>query len=83
MLDISLLGTGGMAPMPKRFLSSMIARLNGRLIIIDCGKGTAGFPQKPWLGISGRRRGIVYTLPCRPYFRASGHAPCHRQFGQD
>ena len=40
MLDISLLGTGGMAPMPKRFLSSMIARLNGRLIIIDCGEGT-------------------------------------------
>lgn len=40
MLDISLLGTGGMMPMPKRFLSSMIARLNGRLIVIDCGEGT-------------------------------------------
>ncbi|MGL4791682.1 MAG: ribonuclease Z [Anaerotignaceae bacterium] len=40
MLDISLLGTGGMMPMPKRFLSSMIMRINGELIIIDCGEGT-------------------------------------------
>ncbi len=40
MLDVSLLGTGGMTPMPKRFLSSMIARLNGKLIVIDCGEGT-------------------------------------------
>jgi len=40
MLDVSLLGTGGMMPMPKRFLSSMIMRLNGRLIVVDCGEGT-------------------------------------------
>lgn len=40
MLDISLLGTGGMMPMPNRFLSSMILRLKGRLFIIDCGEGT-------------------------------------------
>lgn len=40
MLDLCLLGTGGMMPMPSRFLSSMIARLNGRLLLIDCGEGT-------------------------------------------
>ena len=40
MLDISLLGTGGMMPMPERFLSSMILRYNGRLILTDCGEGT-------------------------------------------
>ena len=40
MLDVSLLGTGGMMPMPKRFLSSMILRLNGRLVVVDCGEGT-------------------------------------------
>jgi len=40
MLDIALLGTGGMMPLPDRFLSSMILRLNGRLIITDCGEGT-------------------------------------------
>lgn len=40
MLDICLLGTGGMMPMPARFLTSMMARLNGRLLLIDCGEGT-------------------------------------------
>ena len=40
MLDICLLGTGGMMPMPSRFLTSMLARLNGRLALIDCGEGT-------------------------------------------
>ena len=40
MLDICLLGTGGMMPMPGRFLTAMLARLNGRLLLIDCGEGT-------------------------------------------
>lgn len=40
MLDVSLLGTGGMMPMPNRFLSSALFRFNGRLIMIDCGEGT-------------------------------------------
>ena len=40
MLDICLLGTGGMMPMPGRFLTAMLARLGGRLLLIDCGEGT-------------------------------------------
>ncbi len=40
MLDICLLGTGGMMPMPSRFLTAMLARLGGRLALIDCGEGT-------------------------------------------
>lgn len=40
MLDICLLGTGGMMPTPERFLTAMLARLNGRLLLIDCGEGT-------------------------------------------
>ncbi len=40
MLDICLLGTGGMMPMPERFLTAMLARLNGRLLLMDCGEGT-------------------------------------------
>lgn len=40
MLDVCLLGTGGMMPMPSRFLTSLIMRLNGRLVVIDCGEGT-------------------------------------------
>lgn len=40
MLDVCLLGTGGMTPLPRRFLSSMIVRFQGRLILVDCGEGT-------------------------------------------
>lgn len=40
MLDVCLLGTGGMMPMPSRFLTAMLARINGRLLLIDCGEGT-------------------------------------------
>lgn len=40
MLDICLLGTGGMLPLPERYLTAMIARYNGRKLLIDCGEGT-------------------------------------------
>lgn len=40
MLDVCLLGTGGMMPMPRRFLTSMVARFNGVSLLIDCGEGT-------------------------------------------
>lgn len=40
MLDICLLGTGGMMPLPKRWLTSLMVKLNGKGILIDCGEGT-------------------------------------------
>ena len=40
MLDVCLLGTGGMMPLPNRFLTSMLFRLNGKMLLIDCGEGT-------------------------------------------
>ncbi|OON97691.1 MAG: ribonuclease Z [Epulopiscium sp. Nele67-Bin005] len=40
MLDICLLGTGGMLPLPDRFLTAMLARHNGKKLLIDCGEGT-------------------------------------------
>lgn len=40
MLDVALLGTGGMMPLPGRFLTSMVCRLNGKFLLIDCGEGT-------------------------------------------
>ena len=40
MIDISLIGTGGMVPLHDRFLTSMAARLNGSMLLIDCGEGT-------------------------------------------
>lgn len=40
MLDVCLLGTGGMMPLPNRWLASLLIRFNGRMILIDCGEGT-------------------------------------------
>ncbi|MGM9978938.1 MAG: ribonuclease Z [Clostridium sp.] len=40
MVDLVFLGTGGGMPMPKRFLASMIIRVNGKMILVDCGEGT-------------------------------------------
>ncbi|MGI5836529.1 MAG: ribonuclease Z [Chloroflexota bacterium] len=40
MLDVALLGTGGMTPLPKRWLSSLLVRLRGNLLLVDCGEGT-------------------------------------------
>lgn len=40
MLEVCLLGCGGMAPLPERRLSSMMIRRNGKMILVDCGEGT-------------------------------------------
>ena len=40
MLDAALLGTGGMMPLPGRFLTSLLLRWGGRLVMVDCGEGT-------------------------------------------
>lgn len=40
MLDVCLLGTGGMMPLPYRWLTSLVMRYNGSNILIDCGEGT-------------------------------------------
>lgn len=40
MFDVSLLGTGGMMPMPNRYLTALLLRENGHLFLVDCGEGT-------------------------------------------
>lgn len=49
MLDVCLLGTGGMMPLPKRWLTSLMCRYNGTNILIDCGEGTqVAIKEKGW-----------------------------------
>lgn len=49
MLDICLLGTGGMMPLPKRRLTALMLRFNGHGILIDCGEGTqVGIREQGW-----------------------------------
>ena len=49
MLELCLIGCGGMMPLPYRSLTSLMARYNGSSILIDCGEGTQiGIKQKGW-----------------------------------
>lgn len=49
MLDICLLGTGGMMPLPNRRLTALMTRLNGSSLLIDCGEGTqVSIKEKGW-----------------------------------
>ncbi len=40
MLDVCLLGTAGMMPLPYRYLTAAMMRYNGSNLLIDCGEGT-------------------------------------------
>lgn len=49
MIDVCLLGTGGMMPMPHRWLTSLMLRYNGKSILFDCGEGTQiALREKGW-----------------------------------
>ena len=49
MIDVCLLGTGGMMPLPFRYLTSMMLRYNGKSILVDCGEGTQiAMKKKGW-----------------------------------
>lgn len=40
MLDLCLLGTSGMMPLPGRWLTALMLRFSGSSLLIDCGEGT-------------------------------------------
>ena len=49
MLDVCLLGTGGMMPLPRRWLTALMTRYNGSSLLIDCGEGTqVAIKEKGW-----------------------------------
>ncbi|MDO4168225.1 MAG: ribonuclease Z, partial [Eubacteriales bacterium] len=49
MLDVCLLGTSGMLPLPGRWLTSLMTRYNGSSLLIDCGEGTQiAIKEKGW-----------------------------------
>lgn len=49
MLDVCLLGCGGMMPLPYRWLTALMTRYNGSSLLIDCGEGTQiALKEKGW-----------------------------------
>ena len=64
MLDVCLLGTSGMLPLPGRWLTSLMTRYNGSSLLIDCGEGTQ---------IAIKERGWSYNpidVICFTHYRA-------------
>ena len=39
MMEVYLMGTGGMAPLDTRYLTGLFTEINGKGILIDCGEG--------------------------------------------
>ena len=49
MVDVCLLGSGGMMPLPYRWLTALMMRYNGSSVLIDCGEGTQiAVKEKGW-----------------------------------
>ncbi|MEM5787067.1 MAG: ribonuclease Z [Syntrophobacteraceae bacterium] len=54
-MDCTLVGTGGMMPMPYRMLVSLAVRLNGKIYLFDAGEGVQINWKKARIGVSGLR----------------------------
>lgn len=46
MVELTLIGTGGLRPLPDRALASVFLKCNGRSILFDCGEGTQSAAAK-------------------------------------
>ncbi|MBQ8928297.1 MAG: ribonuclease Z [Oscillospiraceae bacterium] len=59
-MELTLLGTGGMLPLPQRHLTSLYAEHEGRAVLIDCGEGTQVAAARFGCKLS-RIRAILFT----------------------
>src|SRR5215470_7654649 len=53
VLDVALVGTGGVVPLPRRWLSSVLIRYQSHLVLFDCGEATQISLQSLGWGIKG------------------------------
>lgn len=63
-MDITLLGTGGVMPLPERALTALYLRWEGRALLMDCGEGTQ---------VAIRRQGLRFK-PIGAIFLTHYHA---------
>jgi ribonuclease Z len=54
-MECFLLGSGGMMPMPYRYLTSLVVRLQGAMYMFDAGEGTQIALKKAAIGIKNLR----------------------------
>ena len=83
MLDLCLLGSGGMMPLPRRWLTALMTRYNGSSLLIDCGEGTQvavkerGWSFKPIDVI------LLYIIIMETYQWTSGITSYYGKCGSD
>ena len=63
MVDVCLLGTGGMMPLVNRFLTSLYIKCNGLGLLIDCGEGTQIAIKKSELSVYDINYIFYHTCP--------------------
>ena len=72
MLDVCLLGSGGMMPLPYRWLTALMVRCSGSNLLIDCGEGTQiALKEKGWEPEAGGCD-LFTTLSRGSYQRSAG-----------
>lgn len=64
MIDVCLLGTGGMMPLPNRLLTALLVKYNGKCVLIDCGEATQIAMKKK--GLSAKPIDVI----CFTHFHA-------------
>ena len=57
MIDVTLIGTAALAPIPERALSSALLSCGGHLVLFDCGEGTQSAARKA--GVSLMKTDII------------------------
>lgn len=60
MFDVCLLGTGGMMPLPNKWLSSLLLKYNGRMILIKASPLSILFLAYPiLLSLRGKQNSML------------------------
>ena len=77
MLDVCLLGTAGMMPLPHRWLTAALMRYNGSNLLIDCGEGTQ-IAIKEKAGHSNRL--TLFALPITMQIISADFRGCFSQW---
>ena len=72
MIDVCLLGIGGMMPLPYRYLTSLMLRYNGKGMLVDYGE-RPGRAQAQRLSPKPIDMMLSHPFSCGPYFGSSGN----------
>ncbi|MBO6060966.1 MAG: hypothetical protein J6P98_02445 [Clostridia bacterium] len=53
MIDVTLIGTSALLPLPERALTAALLSCGGRSVLFDCGEGTQSAARKAGVSLIG------------------------------